>query len=113
MGLFLEMFNSGSRGVLCKTWILHTNNVKEVQKLFFFQARAATTLFHNQKAYREQNWSSAVAEQSLLLSPGAVTHEDALKVTSTCNSCTFVFSSGETRLFLQGRDRINQSLKWT
>lgn len=62
MGLFLEMFNSGSRGVLCKTWVLHTNNVKEVQKLFFFQARSETTLFHNQKAFREQNWSSVVAE---------------------------------------------------
>lgn len=37
MGLFLEMFNSGSRGVLCKTWIqkiLHTNNVKKMQKFF-------------------------------------------------------------------------------
>lgn len=110
MGLFPETFNSGSRGVLCKTWvqkILHTNNVKEVQK-FFFRPELQLLCFTTKNIQRTELRLNTLSPRA-----GGMIHEDA-KVTLIWNTCTyFFFSIGETRLFLQGRDRINQSWKWT
>lgn len=101
MGLLLEMFNSGSRGVLCKIWferILHTNNVKGVQK-FCLGPELQLPCFTTKKHPENRTGDQQALNTPLLLSPwaGGITHQHAQEATSFGKGATF---------FLQWRDKI-------